>query len=290
MMPRATVPADVPMPQVDLRALEAVEAADRARAESARREPPPSDVRALGSALLDFNKAVTAGDDAAIHLARGGIDAALRPLYGRANAEDDLLALRASHLAGFLTEVERFERTGEQSEELIALGGPFIRRLGLVGWVTGHHVHFDAHALRVAFKTVWNSLTVGEDTKGKLMLALDEQRALYTFYFRDPHPGEVSLPGHLQELQEAKDERSCERARKSSLRDAELWRLEKIKKLGVIDPSYPTKYALGVGFYRAGRFDQSSQAFRSYVEAHPDGPYALRARNHLMAALRESAF
>lgn len=290
MMPRATAPADLPMPQIDLSALAAVEAADRARAENARREPPPSDIRALGTALLEFNKAVTAADDAAITLARHGIDAAMRPLYGRPNAESDLLTLRASHLAGFLTEVDRFERTGEQSEELVALGGPFIRRLGLVGWVTGHHVHFDPHALRAAYKTVWNSLTVGEDTKGTLMLSVDEQRALYTFYFRDPHPGEVSLPGHLQELREANDERSCERARKSSLRDAELWRIEKIKKLGTIDSTYPTKYALGVGLYRAGRFEQSAQAFRAYVDAHPDGPYALRARNHLMAALRESAF
>ena len=65
---------------------------------------------------------------------------------------------------------------------------------------------------------------------------------------------------------------------------AELWRADKIKKLGEIDPAYPTLYALGVSYFRAGRYDMSMDAFRSWMDSHPDGPLALRARNHWKAA------
>jgi TolA-binding protein len=68
-------------------------------------------------------------------------------------------------------------------------------------------------------------------------------------------------------------------------REAELWRVDKIRKLALIDPSYPGSYALGIAYYRAGRYDLAADAFTAFISAHPDGPYALRAKNHLKAAL-----
>ena len=35
----------------------------------------------------------------------------------------------------------------------------------------------------------------------------------------------------------------------------------------------------------SGRYDASAEAFRAWLDKHPDGPYSLRARNHLKAAL-----
>jgi hypothetical protein len=42
---------------------------------------------------------------------------------------------------------------------------------------------------------------------------------------------------------------------------------------------------MGVAYYRVGRYDTSLEAFRSWIEKHPDGPLSLRARNHMKAAM-----
>ena len=43
------------------------------------------------------------------------------------------------------------------------------------------------------------------------------------------------------------------------------WRAEKIKRLGTIDPSYPTAYALGVVYFRAARYDLSADSFTARI-------------------------
>ena len=78
---------------------------------------------------------------------------------------------------------------------------------------------------------------------------------------------------------------ACARANAERTKQTELWRADKIRRFGEIDPTYPTSYALGVAYYRAGRFDTSADAFATFVKEHPDGPYVLRARNHLKSAL-----
>jgi TolA-binding protein len=52
-----------------------------------------------------------------------------------------------------------------------------------------------------------------------------------------------------------------------------------------LDPTYPAAYALGIAHFRRGAYPASAQAFRDWVDAHPEGPYALRAKNFLRAAL-----
>jgi hypothetical protein len=37
-----------------------------------------------------------------------------------------------------------------------------------------------------------------------------------------------------------------------------------------------------------GRFDASAQSFEAWLKDHPEGPWTLRARNHLKAALDAS--
>ncbi|MEZ4310178.1 MAG: hypothetical protein R3F14_19220 [Polyangiaceae bacterium] len=62
-------------------------------------------------------------------------------------------------------------------------------------------------------------------------------------------------------------------------------RIEKIRELGALDPSYPAAFAEGVVLFRLGRFELAAQAFERHLAAHPDGPWTLRARNHLKASL-----
>ena len=65
----------------------------------------------------------------------------------------------------------------------------------------------------------------------------------------------------------------------------ELWRLEKVKLLAKIDPEYPGEYARGVAAYRAGKYAISEDAFKKWLKDHPNGPFTLRAQNHLRAAI-----
>jgi TolA-binding protein len=83
----------------------------------------------------------------------------------------------------------------------------------------------------------------------------------------------------------ARDARACEAIAEAERNATETWRLERIARIGAIDPSYPTEFARGVASYRRGDYVGSAQAFRRWLDDHPDGPFTLRAENFLRAAL-----
>jgi hypothetical protein len=285
MVPRATPPEDVPLPQVDGVALRAAVADDTARAAKARANRLPTDVLAVGSALRALNKVMAAKDSEGVAPARAVLDDALRGLNARELKEvvDQLKTLRAIHVEEFLTEVSRFESTGQASAELLELGGSFIERMTDAGWVKGRDVLLDDAQRRAAFKLVWTAM-VGGDRAPELALALDEQRALYTLYLSRPHVPDAERSSFEGLRRNAATDEECRTLAAKERLAAEAWRADKIKKLGEIDPAYPTSYALGVAYYRAGRYDMSMNAFRTWLDAHPDGPLTLRARNHWKAA------
>jgi hypothetical protein len=70
----------------------------------------------------------------------------------------------------------------------------------------------------------------------------------------------------------------------SERRAIERWRLDRISRLAAFDPSYPADYARGVASYRAGDYVAAAEAFRSWLNDHPDGPFSLRAAGYLRAA------
>ena len=287
MMPRATVPDAVPVPEVDTRALRATTKADDERAERAKATRLPTDVLAVGSGVRALQAAQQKeGEGAAgdLDVARAKLDEARRALVGRAGWEDDLLALRAVQMSAFLEELARYEATGDVSKDLEELGGGFIRRMDTSGWSEGRRILLDEPQRRVAFKTVWNAI-VGVEPLEPFKLTLDEQRSLYALYLTRPHAGEAQQRSLDAMRRAATTPEGCARAAAEDRRAREIWRADKIRKLGAIDPTYPTAYALGVAHYRAGRYDLATDAFRSWLDAHPDGPWSARARNHLKAAL-----
>ena len=286
MMPRSAPPEDIPLPQLDGLALRAIVKDDAARAADARKNRLPGDVLAVGTALRALNKAQAANNADETGSARLVLDDALRGLGAREPKAvfEQLKTLRALQLEEFLAEVERFESTGQQTPDLLELGGGFVERMAGAGWVEGHHVLLDDTARRAAFKLVWTA-TLGVDRIPELAVALDEQRAIYTLYLARPHVPESQRTSFHAMRRNASDAAECATVASKERLAAELWRAEKIRKLGEIDQAYPTSYALGVAYYRAGRYDESLSAFRSWLDRHPDGPLALRARNHLKAAL-----
>lgn len=286
MLPRAAPPSAIPTPRVDQASIARSAAEDDALARTAEAKRLPGDVLVMGTALRSWNRLQTsASSEASIIAARATIDDARAALGRRADATQDLLALRAAQLRAFLREVDAFEATGIASPELEELGGGFIDRMRAAGWIDGRRVLLDDAQRRAAYKLVWNAV-VGVDDLKAFQPTLDEQRALYTLYLERPHPSENQRPALESLRKNANTQAACERADLEERRSTEMWRIEKIKRLGAIDPSYPTAYALGTAYYRAGRFDLSIEAFRAWLDAHPDGPYALRAQNHLKAAVR----
>jgi hypothetical protein len=285
LMPRATTPESIPLPDTDLRVVRAIARADDARAAAAERERLPSDVLAVGGALRALNGAEARGvDEPGVADLRRQLDGTLRDLSRREDVADDLVALRALQTRRFLDALARWEASGETSDDFFDLAAAFVERASDAGWIEGRHVVLGDDERRVMFKTVWNTLTASE-TGSPLALTLDEQRVLYAFYLDHPRAPESRRLALETERRAASTPEACRRANAELARQTELWRADKIRRLGELDPSYPTGYALGVAYFRAGRFEQSADAFATFVRQHPGGPYTLRARNHLKGAL-----
>lgn len=288
MMPRATIPDAVPVPLVDERALERTMHLDDERAARARAERLPTDVLAVGSGVRALQAAQQREDPEVARAesitARAQLEEARRALPARPGWEEDLLSLRAVQMASFLEEVARYEATGEVTKDLEELGGGFVRQIDSSGWSAGRRIVLDEAQRRVAFKIVWNAI-VGVEALERFKPTLDEHRALYTLYLTRPRASDLEQRSIAAMRRAAETPEGCERAAAEDRRAREAWRADKIRKLGVIDPSYPTSYALGVSYFKQGRYDQSVDAFRAFIDANPDGPLTSRAQNHLKAAL-----
>lgn len=282
LLPRRAPPDTVPLPIADPRALAVAAAADHDLAERARREPLAASVRALGSAIRAFH-ALEAREAPAKDLydARHAVDAALAD--ARASGPDALLELRAVQLEQFLAELERFEASGEQSPELLALAGGFVRSLAAEGWAAGRTLAPDPTTLRAMFKQMWGTFLHLEGNPA-YQPTLDEQRALYAFYLSHAHLPKGTREAIAAARRGARDARSCAAIDANERAAIEAWRLERIAKLAVIDPAYPAAYARGVASYGKGDFRAAAQAFRTWLTDHPDGPLTLRAQNFLRAA------
>jgi len=286
MMPRSVPPEEVPLPQIDGAALQAQRQDDIARAASARATRLSGDILLVGTTFRALNVAQVTGEPAEdVGVARTALENAFRTVAADGpRAVDGLKTLRALQLETFLTEVERFESTGNTSAELEELAGPFLDHVWGAGWIQNGKVLLDGDARRAAYKVVWNAQLGADRLKG-MEIGVDEQRALYTFYLTHPHASELQRITYEGIRKRATSPEECLKANAEEHLDMEQWRIDKIRRLGELDPTYPTAYALGVAFYRSGRLEQSIESFKGWIVNHPDGPYALRARNHLKAAV-----
>ncbi len=279
-VPRSVAPHEVPAPSVQPAALAAVLAADEARARDAAKQAARGeldyDVRALGEAVRAFGRAEAAESGAGKEEAHRRATLAARSAIQ--HGPEPVLALRAYQARAFLREMRAFERTGEASEELSELAGVFPRSAVAYRWyepVERRLLPGDATLLAL-YKKRWNEVT---GLKGEVFaLSLDEERALLAFLLEHPAVATAPLgPGAGP---------GTERAREAARRSAEdERRIEKIRELAKIDATYPASFAEGVVQFRLGRFEAAAVAFERHLAAHPDGPWTLRARNHLKAAL-----
>jgi hypothetical protein len=276
------VPNDVPLPDVDERRVAEVERSDDARAEKAAQAGLPGEVRALGETIRTFN-ATEARNPPDAHWAeiRSAVDEARRVALEKGT--EAIVDLRAAQLAGFMREVAAWRKTHDESAELEAEGGGFIRRMTLEGWIRDGSLLVEGRELRVLFKLKWNAVT-RMDQLPSFQPTFDELRVLYRFYLLHPHPSESAREQLNAKRHTTRSAADCETLAAGEEVEAEKWRLDKIDKLAELDPSYPAAYARGISLYRAAKYEASMQAFQDWLRAHPDGPLTLRARNYLHAA------
>jgi hypothetical protein len=281
LLPRRGAPDDVPVPIPDAAALAHTVALDHDQAAQALREPLPAPVRALGSAIRAYHSLEASPDPVDVTRARAAVDAALVDAIPSGN--DALLRLRALQLEGFLAEIRRFESTGAESDELTALAGGFVRSMKLAGWCQGHELVPREPALRTMFKEMWNSfLSLGG--RPGFDPTLDEERALYALYLSAPHPSLTMRAAIESARRGARDANACQGVLEAERNATEEWRLERIRRLATIDPAYPAAFARGIASFRRADYRGASLAFRTWLEAHPEGPWSLRARSFLRAS------
>lgn len=284
MLPRAVPPDEVPLPTIDQRALGQTSDADDARVRRVKATPLSAEVRSVGSAIRAFNLAEADGTDAVvIGHARDDVNAARRVAVAAGKLED-LLDLRALEMQQFLAEVRAYENGGAISHELTQLGGTFIQRITRAQWCVGRRLLMNDAVRRVAFKLTWNKVLY-VDSDPHFAITLDETRLLYSFYFKHPHPLEAQRP-MLAAIRAAVHDSASERHADDTLQMAMGgWLLPKIDELAKVDPTYPEPLGRAAALYMHHDYAAAATLYESWLEAHPNGPWALRVQNHLRAAV-----
>lgn len=286
-VPRAVPPSEVPLPAIDTRALARVEADDDARVANAKRSPLDSPLLGLGSAVRDLLSSQTRGVSAErLSDLRRTIDQR-RAVAAASSGVPGLLALRAVQSERFRRAVDDWRSNHVESDELHATGGNFVARMESVGWIEDGRLLLEESELRVAYKLLWNAV-VGVDIEPAFAVSLDEERALAAFSIAHPHASESDRRRLADLRRRTTGAADLARIDEEEATLRERWRIEKIRQIAAKDRAYPEKYALGVAYYRAKNPLASIEAFRDFVRARPEGPLALRAQNHLRAAVRSA--
>jgi hypothetical protein len=217
------------------------------------------DVRAVGEAIRNCGAETVDGK---------GVDEAVlgevRMTVRRARekkSERGLVQLLALQTELFIEATHAFEASGTPSPELRELGGDFLSIAKQNGWLDGRRIVLDDDERAAIFRMRWTELT---GLRGERAFAptLDEYRAYYALYLRQ---GGAPHPEH--------------RERAFSV----------VRALEKRDPTYPAAFARGVLLHRSGSFDEAADAFRAHLAAHPDGPWTLRAKNHVLEALARAS-
>ena len=254
--PRATEPLLLPLPEPHRTTLARNRLADQGRAQEARLHGLSFETRAVGEALRRFGLAVAvASADTQPLLANLRARAAAER---RAGHEAALLGLRALQTELFVAATHVWESSGKSDPELRELGGDFPELAARSGWLAGRTLVLEDEERALLFRMRWNDLT-GLGDRGPFAATLDEYRDRYALLLR--HPSGAS---------------PTERLRR------QLGYVAAVEKL---DHDYPSAFARGVLLYRGQAYEEAADAFRLHLRGHPDGPWTLRAKNHLLEAL-----
>jgi hypothetical protein len=169
------------------------------------------------------------------------------------------LRLRSVQVELFLAALDDFESTRQPSRDLDELGGNLIDKARKSGWLEGGRLVLTPVERAVFFKIRWSELT-GLRKDAPFVPTLDDWRVYYGFLLRHPEGG-----GSPEEALQKK--------------------LVYVGALSKRDSTYPAWFARGVLQYELGAYQEAAESFRAALAKDADGPYTLRAKNHLLSAL-----
>jgi hypothetical protein len=259
-VPRPVDQQELPAPLPDRRALAWSAAEERVLAEEARHRALPFEVRAVGELFRRHGAASADGqaDRAARILTdlRDATKAAMKQHGPRA-----LQRLRAVQGELFERALDEFERTGKPSRELDELGGNLMKKAEESGWLESGRLSISHQARAVFFRIRWADLT-GLRAQAPFTPTLDDWRVYYEFLLAHPEGA-----GELDRLRS---------------------QFAYVTALAKRDSTYPVWLARGVLQYRKGALPEAAEAFQAHLAERPDGPYALRAKNYLLATLAKA--
>ena len=159
--------------------------------------------------------------------------------------------------------------------------GAFVRSMKIAGLVRRAHARSrDEPALRAMFKEMWNAFLGLEGTAGVRRRRSTSSARSTLSTSRAPHPSPAMRDGDRGGAPRgARDASACAGAsRRPSATRPRSGALERIRRLAAIDPTYPAAYARGVASFRRADYRGASEAFQTWLAAHPEGPLSLRAQ------------
>jgi hypothetical protein len=252
VVPRSVPPELVPPPVVDRVEQRRERAVELERAERAR-GGLPLDVRSVGEAFRRYGRAAFSEPDLLPQR-----QSQLRRLASEAvgRGVDRLLELRAVQAELFADSLEG--RPAPPPPEAIELAGGLLEAGLARGWFALPPDGADEAELGTLFRLYWGG-ALGLGARHPFAPSLNEWRVYYRFMLGRPIPEPPARDGDLRR------------------------KLEYVAALSQHDQTYPAALARGILLYQLGAPAESAAELRAHLEQFPDGPWSLRARNHLAA-------
>jgi hypothetical protein len=286
LLPRESVPDEIPLPSWDARALHALEMAERELATDSA--ALPSDVRELGSELRAYRLAVAQERDSSELSALKDALLVKRDTFFTNHRSDGIGLLRrlyASQLQQFLSEVSRHPSSFEGSRELKELAGSLIRHWRDAGWIRGAEVRPNAAERRVLYRIMW-ATDLGLEDRREFQLSNDEKMVHFGLLLRLPYVPTRERLRLLETSRRVGEKEGCVQIAYESNVARERFRRSKIAQVAALDSRYPREFALGISSYRLGEYTAATGHFQSWLQTNPEGPYARLASNYLKRSIR----
>jgi hypothetical protein len=163
-----------------------------------------------------------------------------------------VLQLRALQCELLVAAVHDWQRTGNISGDLIELGGDLVSIVNAT-----HETLTEPEQWALALKR-WTTLA-GLGKQNEFRASREVELTQLHFFYQQP-PAEE---------------------------DPFATRMRILKRYEDLDSTYPVDYAVGVLLVQSGRAETAATYFAKQLEFHPNGAFALRARNHLLWTARQ---
>jgi hypothetical protein len=239
-----------------------------AEADASRRHPLPYEIRVVGEVYRQLGRLEYGG--ASISVDRRN---RFRELVRSARSkigDSAVRQLRSIQAQLFLLALADWEQSGVETTELIELGGDFIAVATDLGWLAAD----PKSAAKV--RSGAGPRTLGLDE--------DERQALFLTRWSDLAGTSEEDSMRLGAAWQLLALRARLRLPLSRLgrRDLGL-----IHRVGTLQPDYPDRLSQGLIYMQLGNRAEAIERLQSHLQLHPDGPYTLRARNHLVYAVEK---